>query len=364
MSKKQTTRIVLIVIIVVVLVGAFLINKFVLNRTNIPDDHQLSNMKTPAGAPAQRVIPVMVAVADYEEVMDGITAVGVLVANEEVEITSEVAGKVISISFKEGNAVSKGQTLVKLNDDDLQAQLKRLSFQEKTLAERLERQRILFEKEAISRETYDQVQTEYNVLLADMDLINVRIDKTEIRAPFSGVIGFRYISEGSYLQPGGLIAQLVDYNTLKLEFSISEKYAGLPLTGRSIYFTAQNDTKTYKAQIYAIEPKVDGNTRTLVLRGNYNNASGTLRPGMSIDITIPTAEGGKGLMIPTEAIVPSATGQNAWILKNGQPHLIPVEIGIRTPLKVEITQGVEKGDSVVVTGIMQLRERSQVEVTN
>ena len=362
MAKKQSTRVILIAVIAILLAGAFLINKFVLNRAKIPDDEQV--VKMAASRPASSgALPVTVAIAQIDEIPGVVAATGELLANEEVEITSEVAGKVIKIYFQEGSPVSKDQMLVKLNDDDLQAQLKRLQFQEVTLAEKLERQRILFEKEAISREAYDQVQTEHNVLLADIELIKVRIDKTEIRAPFGGTMGFRFISEGSYLQPGGQIARLVDYSTLKLEFAISERFVGEMAVGRVIYFSLANQTAKYNARIYAVEPHVDQNTRTTIMRALFDNSAGQLRPGMSVWVDL-SAGSEKGLMVPTEAIVPNIDGMNVWLVRNGKPVMVPVQVGARTPNKVEISEGVQVGDSVVVTGIMQIREGIDIQVMN
>ena len=148
---------------------------------------------------------------------------GSLLANEEVDLVAEIVGKVRKIYFQEGVAVKKGQLLLKVDDADLQAQLTRAEFQKKLLAEKLERQRILLKRESISREAFDQLQTDYNMLEADIELLKVKISRTEIRAPFDGVMGFRYVSEGSYVQPSSQIARIVDNSTLKYEFNIPEK---------------------------------------------------------------------------------------------------------------------------------------------
>lgn len=365
-SKKKKIRIVLLVVIPIVLVGMFLVQQYVIGRgkpvEEPPAPAARSRNTTGAG---NRVIPVTVILAQEEEVADGIRAVGSLVPNEEVDIASEVSGKVTEILFKEGSPVQKGQILVKINDDDLQAQLKRYQFQEKTLKENVERQRILFAKEAISQQSYDEVVTQYNMLLADIELLNVKIDKTRIRAPFSGVVGFRFISDGSYIQPGTQIARLVDYNTLKLEFSIPEKYIGLKLIGKQVTFTTEASSDIHKAVIYAMEPRVEDKTRTIILRARYNNTRGQLRPGMSAQqILIPTSQATKVLMVPTEAIVPSLDGKSVWLARGGQAELIPVETGNRTEAQVEVLSGIVPGDSVIVTGLMQLREGARIKVTN
>lgn len=365
-TKKKKIRLVLLIVIPVVLVGMFLLQQYVIGRGKPaaePPTRTVGDKGAKGGA--NRIIPVTVTVAEEEEVADGIRAVGSLMPNEEVNIASEVSGKVTEISFKEGSPVQKGEILVKINDDDLQAQLKRYHFQEKTLGENVERQRILFDKEAISQQAYDEVVTQYNMLQADIELLNVKIDKTRIRAPFSGVIGFRYISDGSYIQPGTQIARLVDYSTLKLEFSIPEKYIGLKLIGKTVTFTTEASKGIHKAVIYAMEPRIEDKTRSIILRARYNNTRGLLRPGMSTQhVIVPTSKATQVLMVPTEAIVPSLDGKSVWLAKGGHAELLPVETGNRTETQVEVLSGIAPGDSVIVTGLMQLREGAKIKVTN
>lgn len=365
-SKKKKIRITLFIVIPLVLVGMFLLQQYVIGGSK-PDagPPAQSGKSDKGGKGGDRIIPVTVSVAAEQEVADGIRAVGSLMPNEEVDIASEVSGKVTEILFKEGAPVQKGEVLVKINDDDLQAQLKRYQFQEKTLKENVERQRILFDKEAISQQAYDEVVTQYNMLLADIELLNVKIDKTRIRAPFAGTVGFRYISDGSYIQPGTRIARLVDYGTLKVEFSIPEKYISLPFIGKTVTFTTEASKDIHKAAIYAMEPRVEDKTRTIVLRARYNNTRGQLRPGMSTQqVTIPTSQATRVLMVPTEAIVPSLDGKSVWIARAGTAELVPVETGSRTETQVEVLKGIAAGDSVIVTGLMQLRDGAKIKVTN
>ena len=366
--KKKKIRTILSIVIPLVLVGMFLLQQYVIGRSKPVEEPSAVPAKAgndKQGKAGNRVIPVTVTVAEMQEVTDGIRAVGSLAPNEEVDIASEVSGKVTEILFREGAAVEKDQVLVKINDEDLQAQLKRYRFQEKTLKENVERQRILFAKEAISQQAYDEMVTQYNMLLADIELLNVKIDKTRIRAPFSGVIGFRYISDGSYPQPGTQIAPLVDSTTLTLDFSIPEKYIGLKLIGKQVTFTTEASDEVHRAVIYAMEPKVEDKTRSIVLRARYNNARGLLRPGMSTQrVIVPTSQATRVLMVPTEAIVPSLDGKGVWVARSGEAVLVPVETGNRTETQVEVLSGIAAGDSVIVTGLMQLREGAKIEVTN
>ncbi|MGE5348390.1 MAG: efflux RND transporter periplasmic adaptor subunit, partial [Actinomycetota bacterium] len=184
----------------------------------------------------QNQLPVTGTIAKPSYLTSGIRSAGSLLANEEVDIVSKVSGKVTAVYFKEGSKVRKDDLLVKIYDEDLQAQLRRSEIQEKMLSEKLERQRVLLEKDAVSREAFDQLQTDYNVILADINLLRVRIAETEVRSPFDGVIGFRYVSEGTYVTPNVKIAHLIDPSFLKLEFAISEKYVSEKLLGKRISF--------------------------------------------------------------------------------------------------------------------------------
>ncbi len=302
-----------------------------------------------------RSTPVEIYVAEPSYISNGISAAGMLIPREEVELTTEVAGRITRIYFKEGTNVRKGDLLLKINDDDLQAQLVRAEFQEKLFAEKLERQKILLTKEAISREAYDQLETDYNMIVADMQLLKVRIEKTEIRAPFDGTIGFRYVSEGSYVQPGTKVARLVDTYSLIVEFSISEKYISLPLISRNIVFRAEGFKQDFHAKVYAVDPKLDEQTRTISLRANFDNGKRLLLPGMSADVILVTHESGNAIQVPTESIVPDMNGVSVWVVRNGRATSAPVETGSRTEQMIEIVSGLSVGDTVITSGIMQLR---------
>lgn len=205
-------------------------------------------------------LPVTGIIAKNSMTANGISVNGTLLANEEVELVAEIVGKVRAIYFQEGSFVKKDQLLLKVDDADLQAQLTRAEFQKKLLSEKLERQRILLKRESISREAFDQLQTDYNMLEADIELLRVKISRTEIRAPFDGVMGFRYVSEGSYVQPSSQIARIVDNSVLKYEFNIPEKYADSNLEGREVYFKVTGNEKLFSAKVYAVDPFIDVKT--------------------------------------------------------------------------------------------------------
>lgn len=361
---KYRKRILFIILTVVICTAGILLYRYS-STSRIGEGTQpaAKTAKGGGGNQGSRVIPVKVYVADYITIEEGIRSMGTLVANEEVDISSEIAGKVEKIYFDEGSRINKGQIMIKVNDDDLQSQLKRSLFQRKLMSEKLERNRILLEKDAISREAFDQIETDFNMNEADIQLLEVRIDKTEIKAPFAGVVGFKYISPGSYLQPSTPIAKLVDYSKLKLEFSIPEKYISPNLRGMDITFTTENSPRINKAKVYAVDSKVDIKTRTITLRALYDNADGILRPGMFAKVSLG-GKSGQTIAIPTEAIISEAQGKSVWTVKNNRAVLTPVVTATRTDTMVEVTKGLAVGDSVIITGLMQLREGSEVQVND
>ena len=307
-------------------------------------------------------LPVTATIARPSYLTNGIRSAGTLLANEEVDIVSKVSGKVTGVYFREGSVVKKGDLLVKIYDEDLQAQLKRAEIQEKMLSEKLERQRVLLAKDAVSREAFDQLQTDYNVILADINLLKVRIAETEVRAPFNGTIGFRFVSEGTYVQPSVKIAHLIDYSQMKLEFAIPEKYVSQQLMGKRISFNAQGYSDEFFATVYAIDYRVDEATRTIGLRARYDNRDKKLVPGMFADLVLITDEKNNAIQVPSEAVVPEMNEKRVWIYNNGKATLVPVVAGTRTETMVEILSGISAGDTVITGGLMQLRPNMPVRV--
>ena len=308
------------------------------------------------------VLPVSGQIAKPSYLSNGIRSAGSLLANEEVDIVSKVSGKVTGVFFREGSAVRKGDMMVKIYDEDLQAQLRRSQIQEKMLSEKLERQRVLLSKDAVSRESFDQLQTDYNVILADINLLKVRIAETEVRAPFDGIIGFRYVSEGTYVQPSVKIAHLTDNSQLKLEFGIAEKYISQPLTNKKVSFTVPGYKDEFFAQVYAIDYRVDEATRTIGVRARTDNRDGRLVPGMFAEITLITDERENAILVPTEAVVPDMNEKRVWVLRGGKAVLTPVTSGNRTQNMIEILSGISVGDTVITSGLMQLRPNMAVRV--
>ena len=311
----------------------------------------------PGGGRGGQTLPVSVHVVEYGVVVYGESYMGTLRANEVVDISSQTSGKVVEILFEEGQWVEKGQLLLKIDDLDLQAQLKRAEHQSTLAAEKLERQRILFARDAVSRQAFDQAQTDHNMIMADIELLKVRIDRTEVRAPFSGVLGFRDIGVGSFLQMGATITRLVDVATLKLEFSIPEKNVMQLQDNMLARFYVQGSDKAFTAKVYAIDPVVDGVTLSFVIRARYDNRDRKLRSGMSASyVSVFSENAAEVLLAPSEGVVPDVDGRIVWLVRNGRAVSVPVNTGNRSSNMVEILGGLSAGDSVITSGLLQIRQ--------
>ncbi|MDW8466642.1 MAG: efflux RND transporter periplasmic adaptor subunit [Chloroherpetonaceae bacterium] len=188
-----------------------------------------------------------------------------------------------------------------------------------------------------------------------MDIIKAQIDKTEVRAPFNGVVGLRYVSVGSYISPTTRIASIQNICPLKLDFSIPEKYATLVRKGDKVLFRVQGIDKVLEGQVYAIEPKIDPATRTLPIRAIYPNSDRRILPGAFAEVELLLQNADSAVMIPSEALVPELKGQKVFVAKQGKAVAKSVEIGLRTDREIQVTSGLSDGDTVITTGILQLR---------
>lgn len=294
------------------------------------------------------------------QMKDLINSSGTLYPDEEVELSFETSGKIVAINFTEGTRVIKGDLLAKINDKPLQAQMQKLEAQKKLVEEKEFRQKSLLDKDAISQESYDQIVTELQTIIADINLIKARISETELRAPFNGIIGLRYLSEGSYATPTTKIARLVKMSPIKLEFSIPERYAGEVKIGSPINFRIDGSNETYIANVYAIEPKIELTTRSIVLRALYPNTQEELKSGRYAAVTLELSQIENTIAIPTEAIIPEMEGEIVYVYRNGKAELSKVTTGLRTESLVQVIDGLKFGDTLLTTGILQLRHNLPV----
>jgi len=347
MKKKSTLW---ISIILVLLVAYFLKLAF----TKPTDNAKLQN---PKGKAIKKVDAYIV---KPSLLIDEINVSGSLMAYEEVDLKNEVSGRVVMINLPEGKFVRKGTLLVKLFDEDLQATLKKLQVQLAIQQKIYDRQSELLKVNGITQNDYEQTGLQLNSLKADIEVEKTLIRKTEVRAPFDGVIGLRSISVGAIITPSTLLATIRTENKIKLDFSVPEKYSSVIKTGMKIKFIMNNTTDQFSATVMATEEGIDVGTRNLKVRALVNSQSKDLLPGSFTDVTVRLSENKNALVIPTQAIVPSETNKSVIVARNGKAHFIPVTTGIRQASNIEVTKGIQKGDTIITSGILFLKEGSKL----
>lgn len=288
-----------------------------------------------------------------------ISANGTMLADEDVELRAEIGGRVVSIGFQEGTRVAKGTLLIKLDDSELQA-LRRRALHRRDLAV-LREQRLsqLVQQKLVRQEEYDTAINEVRIQEAEVALVDAQIAKTEIRAPFSGVIGLRHISEGAFINAASKLATLHGLSRVKVDFAIPERYATRVKIGTPIKIvSAAGDERV--GRVYAVDPHVDPMTRTCTVRAIAANETGALHPGGLADITLSIAETSDALFVPANAILSNADGKHVFVIENDQVHVRSIRSGSRTQGHVQVISGLNEGDLVVTSGLQQLRAGSSV----
>lgn len=293
--------------------------------------------------------------------IDEISVSGSLLAYEEVELKNEVPGRVIYLNLPEGKPVKKGTLLVKLFDDDLKAGLNKLQIQLDIQEKIYKRQSELLKANGISQNDYDQTGLQLNSLRADIEVQKVLIRKTEVLAPFDGVIGLRNISVGAEIIPSTLLATIRSEDKLKLDFSVPEKYSSEIKSGMKISFTTANNDKIYDATVMATEHGIEASTRNLKVRAVVDNKYEHLIPGAFARVNLQLNENKDALLIPTQAIIPDDQNKSVIVAKDGKAHFILVKTGIRRASNIEITEGIKIGDTIITTGVLFLKEGSKLD---
>ncbi|QQL49534.1 efflux RND transporter periplasmic adaptor subunit [Mucilaginibacter ginkgonis] len=307
-------------------------------------------------------VPVNVMIVHDTSVTNSIDLTGSIDPNEKVSLISQTAGNITGIYFKEGGRVSKGQVLVKVYNQDLVASLAQNQYQI-TLAKQNEyRNRILLQKEAVSQQEYDTSLSSYNSLKAAGDVIKAQIAKTVIRAPFSGVIGLRSISPGGYLSQSTPIATLVNTDPMKVTFNVPERYEPLIKPGSKITFNIASSKKNFAATVYAIEPSIDPTSRTLTIRAKAPNPNGEITAGGFAKINLTLDQIPRTVMVPTECVIPNIKTNQVYLVHKGMAVAKNVETGLRTDTKLEVTNGLKTGDSLIISGLIQIRGKSPVKI--
>jgi membrane fusion protein (multidrug efflux system) len=281
---------------------------------------------------------------------------------EEVKIFSEINGRVKSINFEEGERVKKNEILVRIDTDILEAEKNQLQVDLRLAEKDFNRKKQLYEDEAGTLESVEKSESTLEGLKAQVALINVQINKGTIRAPFSGRIGLRQISEGAYITTSDLITTLAQTEKLKVSFSIAQRYASMVKMGQEISLKPPSDSlnvSAKKATVYAADPTIDQETQMYNIRAKMDKNS-SLVPGGFVSILYNLGEVKNSIQVPTQAIAPVVDGQIVWKFNNGKAEKVKVNVGVRTSDKIQIFGDVTDGDTIVMTGLLGMQDGKNI----
>lgn len=281
---------------------------------------------------------------------------------EQVELKAPVAGNVMSIYFEEGQQVEKGARLIRIDDRHWRAQLQGLEAQLERATSEFERNQQLIEREGISQEALEQAEAAVRELEAQVRELQVNIQLANVRAPMGGVVGMRDFSLGDYLTQGQTITQLVQKDQLRVDFTVPAEYAAHLTEGQTINVIASASGDTAVAEIYAINPAINLRSRQIQVRALLENKEGGFIPGDFATVQLEITEEDEALLIPAEAVVPEVDSHVVYKLKNGRAVKQEVALGVRTESEIQIMEGLTEGDTVLLTGLMQVEDGQQVQV--
>ncbi|MFN7119733.1 MAG: efflux RND transporter periplasmic adaptor subunit [Saprospiraceae bacterium] len=364
--RKGTTRILSIILAVVIFGGAFFLYRSGVFSKEEPEPAAMPVNASPGagrGGFGGGPIPVEAVIIQASRAEEVINVNGSTVPNEEVTVTSEVPGKVTKILFKEGTVVRKGAVLVQLDIAELKAQRDRLLVDQqlkRKIAERLEG---LYKREGVSLQELEIAKAEADRVDAELDLISVQLEKRTVKAPFDGLLGLRQVSEGTYVSPGTAIVNLVSVNPINVEFSVPERYGRVVNRGTKVDFLLDGSNDPLSATVVAKEANVDATTRTLKLKAEAPNPNGRILPGAFANVAVKLRNFEGAIMVPTQAILPELDGKKIFVYKGGKATPVNVETGIRREDLIQVTKGLTYGDTIIITGIMQIRPGAEVNVT-
>lgn len=318
--------------------------------------------KEAAAAPKPNpAVIVDVIIAEKQPISNVIEANGTVIANEYVEFRPEVSGRLIYLNLQEGKPIAKGTVVARVNDADLLAQISKSKVQLDLGQKTVDRYKQLLDVNGLNQTDYDAALNNVNSLKADIVYTQALIDKTVIRAPFSGVAGLRQVSPGAYVTPATIIATLQQTNQVKIDFTLPEMYGNVIKTGSLIDVSVDASSKTKsKAIIIATEPGANTDTRNLKVRAILQG--GTANPGAFVKVYIDAGKGRSSVKVPANCIIPDDKNNQVVLVKGGKAIFVNIQTGIREASTVEVTEGINPGDSVVVTGVLFARPKAPLKV--
>ena len=303
---------------------------------------------------APQKLPVDVIIVKPTDLNQLAVIAGSILPNRTVEIMSEVSKKITVVSFKDGSHVSQGQLLYKLDDADIRAKLRQLDAELNLAKINEHRLNELLKTETVRQEEYDVALAKLQSMQAAKDILQVELSKTFIRAPFSGIAGITKVYTGALVSPGMPLVSLQQQGTLKVQFSVSEKHLPLVQTGSKIQFSTELSDERLTATVVSTEASVDMQSRNILVQSIAIGNIGKLKAGMSAKVYFNTSgQNAKGILIPTESLIPGGKGYSVFVIKNSTARLTPVTISNRNEKEAIISLGLNNGDTVMTSNILR-----------
>jgi membrane fusion protein (multidrug efflux system) len=337
------------------LVGALLMGSLVLAGCGGGDEAQAAAGGPPGGG--MPPMPVDVDTARTGRVTDAVRATGRIEAVNSIELRPDVQGRVTEILFREGQYVERGAPLIKLDDEILRAQAARAEAERDLAKQKLDRATRLRTDNASSPADYEEAAATARAAEANLAALQLQVDRSTIRAPFSGVAGQRFVSIGDYVTSASRLLTLQTTNPQRASIDIPERHASTLRRGQIVEFTvASQPGRTFRATVDFVDPVVREEGRTILVKGSAPNPNGLLRAGMFIEARLNTGTRAGAVVVPEDAILPLRTANIAWVVVDGKAARRTVQLGARTQGVVEILSGVSAGEMVVVGGLERMAE--------
>ena len=307
------------------------------------------------GAPGGMGMPVEAEPARAEHIAQQIIAVGSLRSGEAVMLSSEIAGRIAKIQFREGQPVAAGAPLFLLDDSIYRAEVAQARASLALSQRNHERALELFERKLISTRERDEAAARLDIDRATVQLAEARLAKTRITAPFKGVVGLRSVSPGDYITPGQALAPLEQLQVLKADFRLSEAALSRIAVGQTLNLEVDAyPGQVFPGKVYAIDPGLAEDTRSIGVRARVPNDKGKLRPGLFARVRLVVAQRDNAILVPEQAIVPQGDKLFVYVIEDGKAALRPVRVGMRQAGRAEIVEGIQAGDVVITAGVQKI----------
>jgi membrane fusion protein (multidrug efflux system) len=318
---------------------------------------------SPATAQSGGAVPVEASEVAEGPLVDEITAIGTLISNESVILRPEIAGRIVDISFEEGQPVEAGAPLFRLDDSLYQAELAEAQAKLQLSERNFARAKELHEKGSGTARARDEAVASLQADKATVALAQARLDKTRIRAPFGGIVGLRQVSIGDYVTEGQDLVNLEDVDPVKVDFRVPELFlSGLARGQELVIAVDAYPGRPFKGMVYALDPRVDAAGRSVAVRAQVPNPDDALRPGLFARVTLILSIRKEAITVPEQAVVPRGDDRYVFRVVDGTATLTKVTLGQRRKGRVEIIDGLQPGDMVVTAGQLKIRDGVPVEV--